>query len=81
MKHQGYNLQKTVEKPFMGLRTVAWMPTSARVPEPGQRVVWTGLRGNYVHGVYGGDNQWTADATEERAQHRIQYTPSLWRAE
>jgi len=76
-----YNLEKTTERPFMGLRTIAWMPTSARYPEADQRVIWTGLRGQQVHGAYRGDNQWDADATDERQAHRIQYRPSLWRPE
>jgi hypothetical protein len=76
-----YHLEKTIERPYMGLRTIAWMPTSARYPEHGQRVIWTGLRGQQVHGTYRGDNQWDADPTDERAAHRIQYRPSLWRPE
>ena len=81
MKHVQYNLKRPPEIPIMGLKTISWMPTSARYPEHGQRVVWTGLRGNQVHGTYQGDNQWDADATDERPAHRIQYRPSLWRPE
>lgn len=76
-----YDLHLPPELPIMGLKTITWTPSASRLPECGQRVVFMNLRGTQLHGTYQGDNQWDADATEDRQAHRIQYTPSVWRAE
>lgn len=76
----GYNLSHTKEIPVVGRRVVTWMPACARLPEPGQRVVWMGMRGNQQDGTYRGDNQWDADPDEtHEAPYQIRYTPTLWR--
>lgn len=76
----GYNLQHTKEIPVVGRRVVTWMPACARLPEPGQRVTWMGLKGNQVDGIYRGDNRWEADPDETRPDpYVVKYLPSLWR--
>ena len=80
-RHVDYNLKRPPEIPIMGLKISVWTPTCARLPEYGQRVVFMNLRGTQLHGTYRGDNQWDADATEDRAAHRAHYTPSVWKPE
>ena len=80
-RHVDYNLKRPPEIPIMGLKICTWTSSCARLPEHGQRVVFMNLRGTQLHGTYQGDNQWDADATEDRAAHRAQYTPSVWKPE
>lgn len=75
----GYNLTKTREVPVVGRRVLTWRPVCASLPEPGQRVVWMGPRGNQQDGTYQRDG-WEADPDDQHpAPYRVQYCPTLWR--
>lgn len=80
MKRVSYNLKKTVEPPFMARRPIAWMFTGARLPNPGERVIWSAPNGSYVDGEYKGRDHWEQDPDEQHPEsRRVAYTPSIWR--
>jgi hypothetical protein len=79
MKQIGYNLTRSREVPVSGCRMLSWIFGGARKPEPGQRVIWSAPRGNYLTGTYR-ENGWHADADDlHPSPHRVDYEPSIWR--
>lgn len=79
MKSISYNLPRTVEMPMRGFGMLLWISGAARKPDPGQRVVFCGPRGNYLSGQYE-RGCWIADADDLHPKpYPVDYQPSIWR--
>ena len=77
-----YTLEPPRELPMLGFPTLIWNTTASLLPQPGQRVIWTGRGGRQQHGLYDEHGHWIADLDEnDRRPWAATEQPGLWRPE
>lgn len=77
-----YTLAPTKDLPMTGFATLVWHATASLLPQPGQRVIWSGRGGRQQHGFYQGDARWLADSDDQHPEPwRSPEQPSIWRPE
>ena len=77
-----YALEPPRELPMLGFKTLIWHTTASLLPQPDQRVIWSGRGGRQQHGLYQGGDRWLADPDDQhREPWRYPEQPGIWRPE
>ena len=77
-----FTLEPTQEDNVPACKIKVWHATASLLPQPGQRVIWSGRGGRQQHGLYQGAARWIADPDDQHLEPwRSPEQPSIWRPE